>query len=215
MKVMIDTTDFYDDIGFMAALFYNDKLNDANIYEVANRLHTKTSDDVLAQIIANGADGNNKGLFYTYLDALGIKFLDPKRALVAKMFYYILHGRININKGIHFVNLLSNYEDITKYAGDDIGIEKILGNFYAIDDVILRTITKGAARIPASDKELIHSIYAIGRAIPKGDARMTAADEERIETLKRLTLEEMEQYVHDNLVDFPMGNTTSKDKIDL
>jgi hypothetical protein len=139
MKVMIPFTDFYDDIVFMAALFFNGMLHDAHIYEVASRLHNKKPDDVLAQIIANGADGNNKGLFHTYLEAFGIKFLDPKRALIAKMFYYILHNRMDLYKGINFINFkVRNNENITKYVGDDVGIEKLLGAFYAVTDGDLR-----------------------------------------------------------------------------
>ncbi|MDR1218411.1 MAG: hypothetical protein LBK73_02250, partial [Treponema sp.] len=100
MKIMIQFTDFYDDIDFMSALFFNRRLNDADIYEIANRLNNKTPDDVLAQIIANGAGGNRQRLFENYLNALGMKFLDPKRALIANVFYYILNDRIDFYEGI-------------------------------------------------------------------------------------------------------------------
>jgi hypothetical protein len=139
MKVMIPFTDFYDDIDFMAALFFNDMLNNAHIYEVASRLHNKKPDDILAQIIANGADGNNKGLFHTYLEAFGIKFLDLKRALIAKVFYYILQDRLDFYEGIKFADFeVSSYGDVIEYVGDDVGISKILGAFYLIDDGDLR-----------------------------------------------------------------------------
>ena len=138
MRIMI--TGFYDDIGFMAALFYNKRLNNADIYEIASHLNNKASDDVLAKIIANGADNaNNKKLFKNYLNALGIKFLDHKRALIAKVFYYVLNNRIDFYKGIKFVHRnVSKSKNITRYAGDDVGIEQILGNFYVIDDGDLR-----------------------------------------------------------------------------
>jgi hypothetical protein len=132
---MIQFSDFYDDIVFMVALFFNYMLNDADIYEIANRLNNKTPDDILAKIIANGPSGNNQGLLENYLNALEIKCLDPKRALTANVFYYILNNRLDLGKGIRFldVNVL-DYENITKYLGDDVGIERIIGYFYAVDD---------------------------------------------------------------------------------
>jgi hypothetical protein len=166
---MIQFTDFYDDIDFMIALFYNRALNNADVYEVANRLNNKTSDDFLAKIIANGANGNNKRLFDNYLNALGIKLFDSKRAIVAKLFYYILHNRIDFFEGIWFARFyVSNNKNITKYVGDDIGIEQILGDYYAIVD---------------------------------GDI----TDEKDIKDLKQLILEELQQYVKDNLVEVSVG----------
>jgi hypothetical protein len=136
MKIMIQFTDFYDDIDFMIVLFYNCKLRNADIYEIANHLTNKTPDDVLIQIVVNGPDdNNNKKLFENYLNKLGIKIFNSKRAVAAKIFYYILHDKIDFYKGIRFVHRnLSNHENITKYVGDDIGIEQILGDFYMIDD---------------------------------------------------------------------------------
>jgi hypothetical protein len=111
-------------------------LNDADIYEIANHLNNKTFDDALAQIVVNGPDdNNNKELFENYLRKLGIKFFVSNRAVAAKIFYYILQDRIDFYKGIRFVHHnVSNVEKITEYVGDDIGIEQILGNFYAVDD---------------------------------------------------------------------------------
>ena len=127
-------SDFYDDIDFMIALFFFGMLNNADIYEVANRLNEKTSDDILAQIIANGTDVNNKKLFNNYLNALGIKFLDSRRAVAAKVLYYILHNRINFYTGINFVyNNVSEHENTKYIVGDDIGIE-VLQQFWLIDD---------------------------------------------------------------------------------
>jgi len=85
-------TDFYNDIGYMAALFFNDRLDNADIYGIASHLNSKISVDVLTKIIANGTDNdNNQKLFEKYLKTLGIKFIDHERALIAKVFYYILH----------------------------------------------------------------------------------------------------------------------------
>ncbi|MDR1217991.1 MAG: hypothetical protein LBK73_00085 [Treponema sp.] len=166
---MMQFTDFYDDIDLIAALFYCDILNNTDIYKIANHLNNKTSDDVLARIIANGVNGNNKRLFDNYLNALGIKFFDSKRYLAAKFFYYILHNRIDFFKGIGFVHeYVSNNENITKYVGDDIGIEQILGDYYAIAD---------------------------------GDI----TDEKDIKDLKKIILEEIQQYVKENLVEFSVG----------
>jgi hypothetical protein len=138
-EIMIQFTDFYDDIDFMIALFFNYMLNDAEIYEIANRLNNKTPDDVLAKIIANGPSGNNQGLLYNYLSVLEIKCLNPKRALTARVFYYILNNRLDFYKGIKFLDFkVIDHENITKYVGDDVGIERIIGNFYAVDDGDLR-----------------------------------------------------------------------------
>ncbi|MDR1220650.1 MAG: hypothetical protein LBK73_13705 [Treponema sp.] len=164
MKVMIQFIDFYDDIGFMSALFYSDMLNNVDIYKIANHLTNNISDDNLVKIIVNGVDDdNNKKLFENYFIKLNIKLLHPKKALIAKVFYYILHNRIDLSKGIKFANFeVSDNENITRYVGDDVGIEQILGNYYAVDD---------------------------------GDL----TDKKDIEATKKLILEEMQQYVHDNL----------------
>jgi hypothetical protein len=164
---MMQFTDFYDDIDFMIALFYNRMLSNADIYEIANHLNNKTSDDILAKIIANGANGNNKRLFDNYLNALGIKLFDSKRAIVAKLFYYVLHNRIGLNEGIGFVDHnVIDYGDPTKYVGDDVGIAQLLGKYYAIYDI---------------------------------------TDKKKIEYIKKLILEEMQQYVKENLVEFSVG----------
>jgi hypothetical protein len=210
---MTQSSDFYDDVDFMIALFFNRMLNNADIYEIANRLNNKTSDDVLAKIIANGTGVNNKRLFNNFLNAVGIEFVDTKRAIVAKVFYYILHGRIKTPAGIRFLkSYVSNRENVTKYAGDDIGIEQILGNYYGIDDRIGGFLLKSGEEHSDADKEILDSIYEIGRTIIKGDPKMTAANEENIEILKKAVKEEMEQYIHDNLIHFPMDNNISKDK---
>jgi hypothetical protein len=128
-------TDFYDDIDFMIVLFYNRMLSNADVYGTVNRLNNKTTNDILAKIIANGPDGNNKRLFYNYLDAHRIKLFDSKRAVAAKVFYYILHNKIDFYKGIWFVHRnVSDNKNITEYIGDDIGIDQILGKYYAIVD---------------------------------------------------------------------------------
>jgi hypothetical protein len=133
--MMIQFSDFYDDIDFMIALFFNGMLNNAEIYEIANCLNNKTFDDVLAKIIANGTDANNKKLFNNYLEVFGINILDSRKAIVAKVFYYILYDRLDFYEGIRFVAYrVSKHEDTKTYIGDDVGIERILGNFYLIDD---------------------------------------------------------------------------------
>jgi hypothetical protein len=133
MEIMIL---FYDDIVFIIALFFTGMLNDVDIYEIANHLNNKTPDDALVQIVVNGPDdNNNEKLFRNYLSKLGIKFFDSNKAVAAKIFYYILQDRIDFYKGIRFVHHnVSNIEKITEYIGDDIGIEQILGDFYAVDD---------------------------------------------------------------------------------
>jgi hypothetical protein len=168
--IKFTATDFYNDIGFMAALFYNNMLNNVDIYEIASYLNNKTYDDVLTKIIANGADNNNKKLFKNYLDALGIKFLDPKRAVAAKVFYYILHDKIDLGKGLRFLNFrVVAHGNFNQYLGEDIGIEQIFGNYYAISD---RNVT----------------------------------NEKDIQAVRESIFRDMQQYVRDNLVEFPVNN---------
>ena len=128
--------DFYDEIGFFSALFYNKMLDNKDIYYIVKHLNNKTSDDVFNEIIGNGEENNNnKKLFIKYLRVHGIKYLDPKRALIAKIFYYILLDKIEFYRGIRFVHRnVSNYKKTKTYMGDDVDIEKILGNFYMIHD---------------------------------------------------------------------------------
>jgi hypothetical protein len=120
----------------MAALFYNDMLSNEDIYKIANNLTNRISDDDLISILVNGTDDdNNKKLFENYLNKLKINYLNPKKALIAKIFYYILHNKIGADEGIVFVaNNISIFENTTNYVGDDVGIEHILGNYYAIAD---------------------------------------------------------------------------------
>jgi hypothetical protein len=166
---------FYDDIDFMIALFFNRMLNNAHIYEIANHLNNKKSDDVLVKIIDKGTDINSKKLFYSYLNAFGIKYFDSRRSIVAKVFYYILHDRIDLGKGFKFVKCwVSDFKKTKKYVGDDVGIEQICGNFHSICDF---------------------------------------ADEKDRRILKEAVLAEMQQYVRDNLVEFPLGCDILKDKI--
>ena len=125
-----------DDFDSLITLFYIDKLNSTEIYEISKELNNKISDDILKKIIANGADNNeNKKLLENYLDVLGINFLDFKKALTAKVFYYILQDKINFYNGISFlVREVIDRSKTIEYLGDDIGIDQIIGNFYYIDD---------------------------------------------------------------------------------
>ena len=117
----------------MAGLFYSNLLDSLYIYEIASHLTNKISDDSLAKIIANGGDdNNNKKLFENYLNKLGLKFLDPKRALTAKVFYYILNDKLDLKEGIDFVHY--NVSEPKYAVGDDVGISRILSKYYAIDD---------------------------------------------------------------------------------
>ena len=133
------TLDFYDDIYFMAALFYNDLLNKEDIYNIANHLTNTIDDDDLINILINGKDDdNNKTLFVNYLNKLNINYLNPKETLVAIVFYYVLNNKINICSGINFVNRnVKNYADTIYYVGDDVGKVSVLSGYYFDDgDVI-------------------------------------------------------------------------------
>ena len=129
-------SDFYDDIGFFSALFYNKMLDNRDIYYIVKILNDKISDDIFTEIIENGEENNNnKKLFKKYLRVNGIKYLDHKRALIAKIFYYILYDRIDFYKGIRFAHRnVSVFKKTKTYVGDDVDIERILGKFYMIDD---------------------------------------------------------------------------------
>jgi hypothetical protein len=162
---MIQFTDFFDDINFIAALFYSNLLDSMYVYEIANHLTRKISDNDLVMIMANGSeDNNNQKLFESYLSRLGVKFLDPKMALTAKVFYYILNGKIDFKEGIRFVHY--DVSEPKGAVGDDIGIDQILSKYYAIDEGLV-------------------------------------PDKKDIEAFKKLIFEEMQQYVKDNLVEFP------------
>ena len=133
---MIKLEDFYDDIGFMAALAYNCMLKNEHIYKFANHLNNKMPDANLDKIIANKPnDNSNKELLENYLNKLGINFLNFRRALIAKIFYYILHDRISFDEGIKFADhsvIISTH--ITKHVDGDINFGRILGDFIAIED---------------------------------------------------------------------------------
>ena len=128
--------DFSGDIYFMAALFYNNLLNNVDIYNIANHLTNTVDDDDLINILVNGKDDeNNKKLFGNYLNNLNIDYLHPKETLIAIVFYYILHNKINMYSGIKFAHTnVSNSKDTVEYVGDDVGIAQILGYYFAIDD---------------------------------------------------------------------------------
>ena len=81
---------------FLWALFHNNLLDNTDIYNIANLLTNKINDDDLVNIIVNGIDdNNNKKLFENYLNKLKLNyFLHPKKALIAKVFHYILLNRI-------------------------------------------------------------------------------------------------------------------------
>jgi hypothetical protein len=160
---MLQFSDFYDDINFMAAMFYRNLLDSMYIYEIANHLTNKISDDYLTKIIANrGEDNNNQKLFENYLKKLGIKFLDHKKYLTAKIFYYMLNNKIDFKEGINFVH--HDVSDPKGAIGDDIGIDRILSKYYAIDEGLV-------------------------------------PDKKDVETLKKQILDEMQQYVRDNLIE--------------
>jgi hypothetical protein len=160
---MMQFSDFYDDINFMAAMFYSNLLDGMYIYEIAKHSTNKISDDCLAEITANrGGDNSSLKLFENYLKKLGIKFLDHKKYLTAKIFYYMLNNKIDFKEGIEFVHY--NVSDPKGAVGGDIGIDRILSNYYAIDEGFV-------------------------------------PDKKDIETLKKLILDEMRQYVRDNLIE--------------
>ena len=159
---MIQFSDFYDDINFMAAIFYCNLLDNMYIYEIANHFTRKISDNDLVAIMANGGeDNNNQKLFENYLKKLEIKFLDHKKYLTAKIFYYMLNKKIDFKEGIEFVHY--NVSEPKGAVGDDIGIDRILSKYYAIDEGLV-------------------------------------PDKKDIEAFKKRILEEMQQYVNDNLL---------------
>lgn len=148
---MIDFSKFYDDIEFVAALFYNNLLTDENVRIIADKLTETENDDVLIDIIVSSYTDDNLKKIEKYIESKKIKIKNKKIFLTKKIFQYILKNEISISDGIRFIHLeISNNEEIKEYVGDDIGIEQILGNFYAIDD--------GDVTDPKSIKRLIQKI---------------------------------------------------------
>ncbi len=131
---MIDFTKFYDDLSFIYALFMENKLTIDDIRKISDKLVIEDGNDYLVNIlISNDEEVSNS--FENYFKDKNIIIENPKIEITKKIFSYILKGCISMKAGIDFVHYqISDQSKYKKYVGDDLGIEQILGNYFAIDD---------------------------------------------------------------------------------
>ena len=133
---MLDFTKFYNDLEFVAALYYNNMLTNQDIYDIANKMINSDPDEKLIDIlVATNETDKNLVKFGEYIKTKNISFKDPQRFLIKKIFQYILKMDIALSDGIKYINFkILNSELTKKYVGDYVGIEQIIGNFWAIED---------------------------------------------------------------------------------
>lgn len=131
----INFSEFIDDIELMAALFYNNKLNKNDIKKIADNITSFESDDNLIAILLSDDTEEINYYFKKYIENKHIIINDKKRFLIRKIFQYILNGRIDLINGIKFIDFeIRDFKDDKEIVGDSVGIEKVLGNFYLIND---------------------------------------------------------------------------------
>ena len=131
---MIDFSKFYGDLHFVAALYNNKFLTDTDIQQVANTLIDLKAEPMLVAISVSNSC-NIKELFETYLKQQHIQIIDSKRELTKSIFSYVLAGKIDMTPAMEFINFnISEADKVKEYVGDDIGVERILGNFWLIED---------------------------------------------------------------------------------
>lgn len=132
---MINFVDFYKDIEFMYALLLENKLTASDLKQIANRLIITDDNKYLINILISDENDNVFELFKKYVQSKNITINNTKKEIVKKIFFYILKNEIQINAGIDFLHYeISDYSKDKQYIGDNIGIEKILGNYISIDD---------------------------------------------------------------------------------
>ncbi|MDR0364081.1 MAG: hypothetical protein LBH92_03570 [Bacteroidales bacterium] len=132
---MIDFSKFYTDIGFVAALFYNNLLTNEMVLDIADVLTQTENNDILIDILVSRYKDDNLKKIEEYIKSKNMYIKDKKRFLIKKTFQYILNGEISLNDGIRFINFeIIDREKTNMYLGDDVGVEQILGNFWAIND---------------------------------------------------------------------------------
>ena len=132
---MINFIDFYKDIEFMYALFLENKLTVSDLKQIADKLIITDDNKYLIDILVTNETDNISDLFEKYVKSKNISIKNAKKEIVKKVFHYILKNKIQMNEGIDFLHYeVSDYLKDKQYIGDNIGIEKILGNYISIDD---------------------------------------------------------------------------------
>jgi hypothetical protein len=132
---MINLLDFYHDKEFIAALYYNGSLTNEDIYNIAHRLLETENNDILIDIVVSKYKDENLYKFERYINDIKVDSKNKKIFLTKKIFQYILNNLICSDLGIRFIHFeLIDREQTKEYLGDDIGVEQILGKYWAIDD---------------------------------------------------------------------------------
>lgn len=132
---MLDFSKFYNDIYFIYALFKENYLKTDDIKKIADKLVIYDDNKYLIDILISENNDDVITLFDSYLKDKNIYVKDLKIEITKKIFGYILNKEIQMKDGIDFIHyqveVSSKYK---KYVGDDLGIEKILSNYFLIDD---------------------------------------------------------------------------------
>lgn len=132
---MINLLDFYHDNEFMAALLENGMLSNADIRYIADMLTDTVNNEYLIKILVSDEDDEINSKFKEYIKSKNIFIEDKKRFLIKKIFQYILNGQIDLYESIKFIDFeIRDFEADKQIVGDSIGMEKIFGKFYLIND---------------------------------------------------------------------------------
>jgi hypothetical protein len=119
----------------MAALLENGMLSNADIRYIADMLTDTVNNEYLIKILVSDEDDEINSKFKEYIKSKNIFIEDKKRFLIKKIFQYILNGQIDLYESIKFIDFeIRDFEADKQIVGDSIGMEKIFGKFYLIND---------------------------------------------------------------------------------
>lgn len=138
---MIDKKKYYNNLEFVSALFYADLLNEDDISDISNYLLNNGYDDThLIDIWLSRKNDKTKILsnFNSFLREKGLAISSKEKAiniLINLVFNEILGDKIPFMDGIEFITqyLVDNSKN-EEFVGDYLGLEKIIGIYYAVDD---------------------------------------------------------------------------------
>ena len=132
---MLDFSKFYNDIYFIYALFKENYLKTDDIKKIADKLVIYDDNKYLIDILISENNDDVITLFDSYLKDKNISDKELKIEITKKIFDYILKKEIQMKAGIDFIHYqVEASSKYKKYVGDDLGIEKILSNYFLIDD---------------------------------------------------------------------------------
>lgn len=132
---MIDFSRFYNDTYFIYALFKENYLTIDDIKKITDKLTLDDDNKYLIDILISEDNNDVITSFENYFKDKNITVEYSKIEITKKIFLYILCDKISMKEGIDFIHY--HVEDPLKYkkfVGDDLGIEKILSNYFLIDD---------------------------------------------------------------------------------